>query len=112
MTPTSVADLQELVESVDFEAKKAAGADGQGECPKSFFESYSAMANTEGGLILLGAEEHDGALRLTGIPDTARVLKAMWDGLNNRQRVSIQEIRSRLERTRRSGIPPFHRRLA
>lgn len=95
MTLMSVADLQELVEGVDFEAKKAAGVDGQGECPKSFFESYSAMANTEGGLILLGAEERDGELRLSGIPDTARVLKAMWDGLNNRQRVSVNVLTDR-----------------
>lgn len=85
----STAELEELVESVDFEAKKAAGVDGQGECPKSFFESYGAMANTKGGLILLGAEENAGTLRLTGVADPGRVLKAMWDGLNNRQRVSL-----------------------
>jgi ATP-dependent DNA helicase RecG len=89
MTIVSLEDLQELGERVDFEAKKAGGVDGQGECPKSFFESYSAMANTDGGAILLGAEEREGKLRIAGIADVPRVLKALWDSLNNRQRVSI-----------------------
>lgn len=89
MTTISLADLQELAEGVDFEAKKAAGADGQGECPKAFFESYSAMANTEGGTILLGAEEHNGRFQVTGIADGGRVVKQLWDSLNNRERVSV-----------------------
>ncbi len=88
MTPISLADLEELTEGVDFEAKTAAGADGRGECPKSFFESYAAMANTQGGLILLGAEERSGKVHVTGIVDVARVQKVLWDSLNNRQRVS------------------------
>jgi predicted HTH transcriptional regulator len=88
MTPISLADIEELTEGVDFEAKTAAGADGRGECPRAFFQSYAAMANTQGGLILLGGEERNGRVQVTGIVDVARVQKALWDSLNNRQRVS------------------------
>ncbi len=95
MNPISLGDLEELSESVDFEAKKAAGADGRGECPRSLFESYSAMANTDGGVILLGAEERDGRIQIAGITDVARVQKALWDGINNRQRVSANLLADR-----------------
>ncbi|WNN91436.1 helix-turn-helix domain-containing protein [Gloeocapsopsis dulcis] len=54
MANLSLIDLEELAEGYDVEVKKAAGHDGQGECPKSFFESYVAMANTQGGVIFLG----------------------------------------------------------
>ncbi len=48
--------LQDQIEDVDFEAKLAAGRDGHGAVPDSFWESYSAFANTNGGVVLLGVE--------------------------------------------------------
>lgn len=90
MASLSILDIEELVEGCDVEAKRASGRDGQGELPKSFFESYSAMANTYGGVIFLGIEEKPkGKFSLTGIAVPDRVLKTLWDGLNNRQRISI-----------------------
>lgn len=60
-------DLEQLVEGTDLEAKAAQGRDGKGELPGNFFETYSAMANTDGGQVLLGVEElADGALRVRG----------------------------------------------
>ena len=50
-------ELDSLREGWHFEAKLAAGRDGQGAVPESFWETYSAMANTEEGFILLGAKE-------------------------------------------------------
>lgn len=50
-------DIESLRESSDIEFKKALGQDGRGKLPHDFWESYSAMANTEGGVIFLGIEE-------------------------------------------------------
>jgi hypothetical protein len=52
MTVLDDLDIHELSEDGDLEVKKAAGRDGQGELPHSFFESYVAMANSSGGTIL------------------------------------------------------------
>ena len=50
-------DLATLAESFDLECKAAQGRDGKGELPEDFWKSYSAMANADGGLILLGVQE-------------------------------------------------------
>ncbi|MDI9417851.1 MAG: ATP-binding protein [Euryarchaeota archaeon] len=82
--------MRDFAEEIDLEAKKATGRDGRGELPRSFFESYSAMANTNGGIILLGIEEKPkGIFSAVGIPEPELILKALWDGLNNRSQVSI-----------------------
>lgn len=75
-------------ESAVLELKRATGRDGRGELPASFFESYSAMANSYGGKIMLGVDQSDRGTSFVGIEDTAKVLKALWDGLNDAKRVS------------------------
>lgn len=97
MTDTSISELLALTESADLEAKTAVGRDGQGELPKDFFETYSAMANTYGGVVLLGVEElGDRKLNVVGIQKPERVIKALWDSLNNRQRVSVNLLSDRM----------------
>lgn len=82
-------DLNGLAESCDLECKAAQGRDGRGELPEDFWRSYSAMANAQGGVILLGVQEKPrGQFRALGLADVERVRKAVWDNLHNRRQVS------------------------
>lgn len=84
----SIADLELLRESVDLECKLAAGRDDQGALPEDFWPTYSAFANTEGGVVVLGVREKQQQFLLEGIANVAKVRKELFDGLNNRQKVS------------------------
>lgn len=87
--PTTLAGLEALREGWHVEAKLARGPDQQGAVPRSFWETYSAFANTEGGWVILGARERpDHTLTLGGVGDAAKVERELWDSLNNRQKVS------------------------
>jgi len=81
-------DFRHLGERVDLELKMAQGRDGKGQLPKSFWETYSAMANSQGGLIVLGVTQHADAFRVTGVPDHEKVIQDLWNQANNRQVVS------------------------
>ncbi len=82
-------ELLDLRENYQFEAKSAQGQSGNGEVPKDLWESYSAMANTEGGKILLGSKElKDGSLEFLGINDIDRVQKDFWTTINNTQKIN------------------------
>lgn len=85
----SIADLELLRESVDLECKLAAGRDGKGALPEDFWPTYSSFANTEGGMVLLGVREKQGQFSIEGLADIAKVRKELFDGLNNRQKVSL-----------------------
>ncbi|NMC74442.1 MAG: AAA family ATPase, partial [Geobacteraceae bacterium] len=86
----SLDDLSALAQSVDLECKAAQGRDGNGEVPQDVWKSYCAMANTDGGTILLGVKEDaEGDFRALGIHHLDRVRKALWDNLHNRQVVSL-----------------------
>jgi len=71
----SFEDIALLRESVDLEVKLARGADGKGTIPRDFWPTYSAFANTHGGVILLGLREHKGEFTLDGI-DAPEKLRA------------------------------------
>ncbi len=82
-------EFEALREGWEFEAKLAAGRDGQGAVPESFWETYSAMANTEGGIIVLGAKERsDGSFDLRGVADIDKVERDLWNTAQNPQKVS------------------------
>lgn len=49
-------DIALLAESSILECKLAGGKDGKGALPTDFWESYSAMANTEGGSCIARAQ--------------------------------------------------------
>ncbi len=86
----SLDELEARREGCEFEAKKAGGREGNGALPASFWESYSAMANTRGGCIVLGvAERADTRLHVVGIKQPEAVVTDLWNLLNNPQKVSV-----------------------
>ena len=67
------------------EAKKALGG-----LPRSIWETYSAFANTLGGVILLGVEEHaDHSLHTVNLPDPERLVREFWEMINTPNKVSV-----------------------
>lgn len=85
----SALDIAALSEACDLECKAAQGRDGRGEVPEDFWKSYSAMANADGGVILLGIKEKPrGQFEALGLGDVERVRKALWDNLHNRKQIS------------------------
>jgi ATP-dependent DNA helicase RecG len=84
----SIADLELLRETVDLECKLAIGRDGRGALPGEFWPTYSAFANTGGGVVVLGVREKQQKFSIEGIVNVTKVRKELFDGLNNRQKVS------------------------
>ena len=60
----------------------------KGGFPKSFWETYSAFANTAGGVIILGIEETLSGLQMIGVQHADTLIQDLWNGLNNPQKVS------------------------
>ncbi len=75
--------LQPAAESNDTEFKSARGG-----LPGSFWETYSAMANTQGGTIVLGVSERNGQLAWEGVPDAVQLRTVLWNQLNDRNKVN------------------------
>ncbi len=81
-------DLNLLRETQELECKLAQGQNGQGEVPKDFWPTYSAMANAHGGTVLLGVREKDGVFTIAGLINPAKVRMDLFNNLNNPGKVS------------------------
>ena len=74
-----------------FEVKKA-----QGGLPGSLWATYSAFANTDGGIILLGvAELPDKSLRVSGLSNPEKMVLEFWNTINNPNKVSVNILSDR-----------------
>ena len=63
--------------------------DARGGLPRSFWETYSAFANTNGGVVVLGVmEAADGSPHPSGIANPDTLVQDLWNTLNNPLRVS------------------------
>lgn len=87
-----VIDLKTLSESSELEFKLAQGADGKGKLPDDFWRSYSAMANSRGGYVVLGVREKKGRFYVEGIEDFNTVKKQIFDISNNKKKVNVNLI--------------------
>ncbi len=88
----NIADFNDYLESLlvqnesdDLEFKSAAGG-----FPGSFWETYSAFANTEGGTIVLGVQEKNGKYYLDNLTDEQieKYRKDFWNNVNNPSTIS------------------------
>lgn len=85
-------DIETLSETCELECKLANGRDGLGQLPNDFWPTYSAMANTRGGTVLLGIKEKSGIFSISGIENPERIKKDLFSTLNNKLKVNINLI--------------------
>ena len=83
--------LLNSVESDDLEFKSAAGG-----FPGSFWDTYSAFANSEGGVIVLGVIERKGKFYIDKLSDEQieKYTKDFWNNVNNRATVSCNLLKT------------------
>nr|WP_297975699.1 RNA-binding domain-containing protein [uncultured Bacteroides sp.] len=83
--------LLEKNECDDLEYKSAAGG-----FPESFWETYSAFANTDGGTILLGVAEGNGKYYLDRLSSEQieKYRKDFWNNVNNKSTISCNLMKS------------------
>ncbi|MGL6064313.1 MAG: ATP-binding protein [Fusobacteriaceae bacterium] len=70
-------------ETKSIEFKKA-----KNNIPKDLWETYSSFANTDGGVIVLGVSEDNGAFEITGINNPENLMKIFWDIINNPSKIN------------------------
>ena len=73
-------ELMDIGENSEIEFKKA-----KNSVPKDLWETYSAMANTNGGTIVLGVEERfdkDEKFDISGVESVEKMLKDFWSTIN------------------------------
>lgn len=83
-------DINKFFEGVDIECKES-----NDTLPRDIWETYSAFANTKGGTIFLGVKEKNGEFSVSGVKSVDKVVKELWDNLNNNKKVSANIISDR-----------------
>jgi predicted HTH transcriptional regulator len=83
--------LSKYRESNTLEVKKS-----EKGLPLSLWETYSAFANTNGGIILLGvSEDKNENINAEGIKKPEAMLQDFWNTVNNQKKVSVNILQNR-----------------
>ena len=83
--------LNNYKENNRLEVKKAAGG-----LPQNVWQTYSAFANTDGGLILLGVEENeDKTLKICGLKNPDKLVSDFWNTINNSNKINLNILKDR-----------------
>lgn len=79
-------NLQDIAENDVLEFKGAKGG-----FPGAFWETYSAFANTNGGVVILGIKDKNGHLQSDNLDgtDIDKLQKDLWSGLSNKNTTNI-----------------------
>ncbi len=86
-----IKNVEKYRENNRIEAKKALGG-----LPESIWETYSAFANTLGGVILLGVEEYkDKSFHVIDLPDPEGMIEKFKKMLKDKQKVSVNILSDR-----------------
>ena len=89
MTDRDIKDLLAYGETIHLECKE-----GKNDVPKALWETYSAFANTYGGIILLGIHEDkneyvfEKRFSITGVTSPSRIITNFWNTLNSDEKVN------------------------
>ena len=89
----NVVDVKRLIhsgETDEVEFKR-----GRGGVPASFWESYSAFANTDGGVIVLGVKDENGVREIEGLDNVDKIVAGVWNAANNHEKVSANVLANR-----------------
>ena len=81
-----IEDIQNVTENEELEFKG-----GKGGFPGSFWETYSAFANSNGGVFVIGLKEKKGQLHLANLTasDIDQLQKDLWSGLANKNTINL-----------------------
>lgn len=92
-------DFIEKIESLmaDCESAEVEFKSAKGGFPGSLWETYSAFANMQGGVIVLGVKEKDGKFTLDGITleQARKYKKEFWDNVNNKAHCSANVLQEK-----------------
>jgi ATP-dependent DNA helicase RecG len=84
-------ELLELIkndENVELECKKS-----EKELPNDLWKTYSAFANTNGGIVLLGVEQKGYNFFVKGVEEPSKILRDFWSIINNINKISANILR-------------------
>ncbi|WP_238948560.1 RNA-binding domain-containing protein [Clostridium sp. YIM B02569] len=72
-------EILKICETVDVECKE-----GENKIPNSLWKSYSAMANINGGIIILGIKENKGkgTFEVQGVKNVDKRIQDFWNTIN------------------------------